>query len=375
MLAVRTVMDICSTVGEGSIKRIDRANRSLKGRVLSRFEQDVKKVKLGKDFLFLSDKDVRRILTPKDSVRFVEDSIRDLGLGKAIEEKFYLPVERHDGFVKTMACYYEPMEVHMTKIFSLFRNNPTKHGLQSVNTLIVVTDPRTGVPVAVMNGDWITALKTAGATAAAANHLAKRSSGIVGIVGAGVQGRSHLLSLSQVFKIEEARIADISSRARETYVREMRKICDFNIVGVDSIEQAVRGVDISAVITTADEPLVKPDWIEPGLFIAKAGSFQELDPAAIMAIDKLVVDSWKYTVEYKRVKELTTLSDSGVISREKIYGELPEILAGKKSGRQTDQEKILFVSIGFGVDNAALAGFVYKRALRRGIGKRLPLIG
>ncbi len=332
-------------------------------------------MRLGKDLLYLSDKDVKKILAPKDSVKLVEDSIRDLGLGKAVEEKFYLPVEKHDGFVKTMAAYYEPMEVHMTKIFSLFRNNPTKHGLQTVNTFIVVTDPHTGVPVAVMNGDWITALKTAGSTAAAARHLAKKDSRVVGIVGAGAQGRSHLLSLAQVFKIEEARIADISAKAREGYVREMKKLCDFDIVSVDSVEQAVRDVDISAVVTTADEPLVKPDWVGPGLFIAKAGSFQELDPGVITTVDKVVVDSWKYTVEYRRVKELTQLADTGAISKEKIYGELPDILAGRKSGRQTDQETILFVSIGFGVDNAALAGFVYKKALRRRVGKILPLIG
>ena len=332
-------------------------------------------MKLGKDLLYLSDKDVKKVLAPKDSVKLVEKSIHDLGLGKAVEEKFYLSVEKHDGFVKTMAAYYEPMEVHMTKVFSLFRNNPTRHGLQTVNTFIVVTDPHTGVPVAVMNGDWITALKTAGSTAAAAKHLAKEDSRIVGIVGAGAQGRSHLLSLAQIFKIEEARIADISAKAREGYVREMKKLCDFDIVSVDSVEQAVRDVDISAVVTTADEPLVKPDWVRPGLFIAKAGSFQELDPGVITTVDKVVVDSWKYTVEYRRVKELTQLADSGAISRETIYGELPDILAGRKSGRQTDQETILFASIGFGVDNAALAGFVYKKALRRRVGKILPLIG
>jgi ornithine cyclodeaminase/alanine dehydrogenase-like protein (mu-crystallin family) len=139
--------------------------------------------------------------------------------------------------------------------------------------------------------------------------------------------------------------------------------------------EAVRGVDICAVITTADEPLVKPDWIEPGLFITKAGSFQELDPAVITAVDKVVVDSWKYTAGYRRVKELTELADSGAISKEKIYGELPDILAGKKSGRETVQEKVLFVSIGFGVDNAALAGYVYRKALKRGIARKLPLIG
>lgn len=332
-------------------------------------------MRLGKELLFLSDKDVRSCLTTRDSVRLVEKSIRDLGLGKAVEEKFYLPVTKHDGFVKTMSCYYEPMEVHMTKVFSLFRKNPAEHGLQSVNSIIVVSDPRTGVPTAVMNGDWITALKTAGATVAAARHLAKKNARIIGIVGAGTQGKSHLLSLSQVFRIDEVRIADSSPQARDRYVREMRQVCNFDIVPVKSVEQAVRGVDISVVVTTADEPLIKADWIEDGLFIAKAGSFQELDPTVITTVDKVVVDSWKYTVEYRRIKELTSLSESGAISKETIYGELPEILAGRKSGRGTNKEKILFISIGFGVDNAALAGFVCKRASRRGIGRILSLAG
>jgi ornithine cyclodeaminase/alanine dehydrogenase-like protein (mu-crystallin family) len=332
-------------------------------------------MKLGKQLLFLSDKDVRRCLTVGDSVKLVEQSIRDLGLGKATEEKFYLSVPAHNVFVKTMSCYYEPMEVHMTKIFSLFRENPTRRRLQSVNTLIVVTDPRTGVPVSVMNSDWITALKTAGASVAAAKCLAKDSSKTVGIVGAGIQGRSHLLSLAQVFRLEEARIADASSTARKHYVRDMKKLLDFNIVPVESVEDAVRGVDIAFVATTADEPLIKADWVQKGLFIAKAGSFQELEPAVITKVEKVVVDSWKYTVEYRRVKELTELSDSGTISKQTIYGELPEILAGRKKGRQTDEESILFMSNGFGVDNAALAGFVYKKALKLGVGKTLSLLG
>ena len=173
---------------------------------------------LGKQILYLSDKDVRSCLEPKESVKLVEDSIRDLGLGHAVEEKFYLPVSKHDGFVKTMSCYYERMDVHMTKVFSLFTGN-TKRGLQTVNTFITLADGRTGVPIAVMNSDWITACKTAGATVAAAHHLAKPNSRVVGIVGAGVQGRSHLLSLAQIFKIKEARIADAYPKVRDRYVR------------------------------------------------------------------------------------------------------------------------------------------------------------
>ena len=331
-------------------------------------------MKLGKQILYLSDKDVRRCIGPKESVKLVEESIRELGLGRAVEEKFYLPVSKHEGFVKTMSCYYERMDLHMTKVFSLFTGN-TKYRLQTVNTFITLTDGRTGVPIAMMNSDWITALKTAGATAAAAHHLAKPSSTVVGIVGAGVQGRSHLLSLAQIFKIKEARVADAYPKARERYVREMSELCDFDIRAVNSVEEAVRGVDICAVVTTADEPLIKAEWIEPGLFITKAGSFRELDPIVITAVDKVVVDSWKYTVEYRRVKELTELADAGTITKETIFGELPDILANKKSGRTTDQEKILFVSIGFGVDNAALAGYVYRNAVKRGIGKVLSLIG
>jgi ornithine cyclodeaminase/alanine dehydrogenase-like protein (mu-crystallin family) len=330
-------------------------------------------MKLGRQILYLSDGDVRKCIGPKDSVKLVEGSIRDLGLGHAVEEKFYLSV-KHEGFVKTMSCYYERMDVHMTKVFSLFTGN-AMHGLQTVNTLITLVDGKTGVPIAVMNSDWITALKTSGATAAAAHHLAKPNSSVIGIVGAGVQGRSHLLSLAQIFNIKEARIADERPKARERYVSEMSGLCDFDILAVNSIEEAIRGVDICVAVTTADEPLIKAEWIEPGLFIAKAGSFQELDPAVITAVDKVVVDSWKYTVRYRRVKELTELAEAGTITAETIYAELPDILAGKKKGRTTEQESVLFVSIGFGVDNAALAGYVYRKAVRRGIGEKLPLIG
>ena len=119
----------------------------------------------------------------------------------------------------------------------------------------------------------------------------------------------------------------------------MSKLCGFDIVAVDSIEEAVRGVDICAVITTADEPLIKPEWVEPGLFIAKAGSFQELDPAVVTSVDKVVVDSWKYTVGYRRVKELMELADGELLQKKRSMENFLTFSLAKRPGEQRMRRK------------------------------------
>jgi ornithine cyclodeaminase/alanine dehydrogenase-like protein (mu-crystallin family) len=152
----------------------------------------------------------------------------------------------------------------------------------------------------------------------------------------------------------------------------MSKKLDVNIVPVDSVKKAVKGADIVETVTTADAPLVKSEWIEPGMFLIKIGSYQELDPKVITTVDKFVVDKWEYVSH--RCKELIELINAGVLTRDNLYAETPEIVAGKKKGRESDEEKILAICLGLGGDYAALFSYIYKEAIKRGIGQKLNLL-
>ncbi|MEM2210937.1 MAG: ornithine cyclodeaminase family protein [Nitrososphaerales archaeon] len=323
-----------------------------------------------KPLLYLSQKDVQECINMEKVIEAVEEGIKALGMGKAVQpEKIYLNIDKYNGFVKPMIAYIEPLGAIATKVFTHYPENPKRYNLPTVQAIIMLNDPETGTPLALMDGTLITALRTAATTALAAKYLARKDSKKLGIFGAGVQGKSHLLAFNQIFKLQEVRIYDIYKGSVENYIKEMGDKVKIPIIPVDSPYQCVNGADMVVTATTANEPLVKKDWLTPGMFLAKVGSFQELDPEIIIKSDKVVVDWWDYVSH--RVRELIKLLNEGKINRESIYAELPEIVAAKKLGRQNDHEIILFISIGMGVEDAAVAWHVYNEALKMGVGTQL----
>ena len=320
----------------------------------------------GNEILYLSQEDVKKCLTTKDTLEAVEEGIRLLGQGKAIQPpKIYMELDKYHGFIKPMIAFIDkPLNVSATKNFTFFPEN-RKHGRPTVLATIILNDPETGVPLAIMDGTWITAVRTAATTAVAAKYLAKRNSEVVGIFGAGVQGETHLMALNEVFKLKSVRIADVSKEYRAQFAKEMGEKLGLDIVAVEDNKQVVSGADIVVAATTGNAALVKKEWVEPGLFIAKVGSYQEVDFGMLAMVDKLVVDWWEYVSH--RVPEIMETN----IKRENVYAELAETVSGRKSGRENDTEKILFISIGMGVEDAAVALRVYQRAKEIGIGQSL----
>ncbi len=316
--------------------------------------------------LYLSQEDVKKCLSVKDTVKAVEDGIRLLGQGKALQPpKIYMEIDKYHGFIKPMIAFIdEPMNISATKNFSFFPENRNR-GMPTILATIILNDPKTGAPLAIMDGTWITTLRTAATTAVAAKYLARRDSEVVGLFGAGVQGRSHLMALNELFKLKKVRIADISKEYRIQFAKEMSEKLGLDIIPVDNNKEAVRGADMVVTVTSANEPLVRKEWLEPGMFIAKVGSFQEIDFGILETVDKLVIDYWEYVSH--RVPEIVKTKTK----REDIYAEIAEIVAGTKKGRESAKEKILFLSIGMGVEDGASALFAFRRAKELGIGQNL----
>jgi ornithine cyclodeaminase/alanine dehydrogenase-like protein (mu-crystallin family) len=324
---------------------------------------------MGEEILYLSESDVRECLSMGEAINEVEKAIKLLAEGKAIQPpKIYMSIPGHHGFVKPMTAYVEPMGVAVSKIFTFFPDNPTKHGLPTVHATIIVNDAETGAPVALMDGNWITGLRTAATSAIAAKYLAKKDSHVIGIIGNGYQGRTHLEALGEVCKVEEVHAFDTFDKTRDRYVAEMRNR-GFNVKPAASYQEAVLGSDIVVTCTAGDEVMVRPEWYEPGMFIAKVGSYQELDTRVVTDADKVVVDWWDYVSS--RVKELNLLAEKGLFNRGKVYAEIHEVVGGLKPGRENPDEKTLFISIGMGVEDAAAAVYAIRRANKLGIGTKI----
>ncbi len=247
-----------------------------------------------------------------------------------------------------------------------------KRGLPRATALIVLNDPATGIPIALMEGAIISAARTGAMTGVAARYLARPDTSTVGIIGTGVQSRTQLLALCAV--LDNVREVKVFNRTRETadrFAAEMEGRTGRRITVVDSPEQAVRGLDLALVATTAHQPLMKGEWLSPGMLSVQF-SGHECDFEVIRRADKLVCDQWE-TVKHRGITTPAVMHQQGLLQDDEIHADLQEIVTGKKSGRETPEELIHFAAIGLGVNDVAVASMVLERAVELGLGRPLSM--
>ena len=326
--------------------------------------------------LLLTDKDMRRLLSMREVIEAVELAFREKGLGRVqMPPKPYIFYSRYNGDLRVMPSYLEELEISAVKVVNVHPDNPVKYKLPTVMATIILVDPKSGAPIAIMGGTWITAMRTGAAGGVAVKYLARPDSRIIGIIGAGVQARTQLMALKEVLgEIEEVRVTDIVKAARERYAKEMSEKLGLNVKAVDSVRETVEGADIVVTVTPVRRPIVKNEWIRPGVHInaigADAPGKEELDPE-ILKRAKIVVDDFEQACHSGEVNVPLT---KGIISKEDIYAELGEIIVGKKPGRLSDDEITIFDSTGLAIQDLATATLVYKKAKASNLGFEVELL-
>lgn len=321
-----------------------------------------------KKILYLTEDDVKQCITMPQAVALAEKGILADAAGDVAGDKFYMSVA-DTGFIKPFSGYLAGERLAFVKTFSFFEGNPTV-GLPTTSSMVLLFEAGTGLPVCLMEGGHITAVKTGASTAVTAKYLARADSKTVCIFGAGQQGRTHLEGLAQVFDLAEARIVDVLPEAAARYAEEMSAKLGFPVAAPESREAAVRGADIIVTVTTGNEPMVRTAWVKPGAFVAKMGSHQEVELSLLNAVDKVIVDCWRYV--RPRVPELMALCQRGEFSEEAIHAEWSEVVGGRAAGRESDDEVILYIALGILGEYAAILPHVYRRATELGLGARLP---
>ena len=211
--------------------------------------------------LFLTETEVKRLLSIKETIEAVETAFKEKGLGRVqMPAKPYLFYEKYGGDLRVMPSYLENMDISAVKIVNVHPNNPSRYSLPTVMATIVLIDPNNGAPLAIMGGTWITALRTGAAGGIAAKYLARKESKVVGFIGAGVQARTQLAALVHIYGgLEEIRVWSRTLSARESYVSEMRRVYGErikNIIPVEEVKEAVKKVDIIVTTTPSRKPLV-----------------------------------------------------------------------------------------------------------------------
>lgn len=325
----------------------------------------------------ITQEQAKSLLDMPSAIRIVEEVYRSHGRAKVLmPPKITLdlgeaqPWPPYKGYMNAMPAYLGDADVAGIKWAGGFQDN-YKIGLPFITAMILLINPKNGVFVAIMDGAHITALRTGAASAVCAKYLARKESSVVGIIGAGVQGRTHLRALHHLFKLKDVRVMDVKEGAAEAYAREMRAETDLKISPKKSYRDVVEGADIICTLTTADEPMVRKEWLKKGSLVISAGSYQELDPGVVLSADKIVVDSWAQT---SHRGELARLVEAGRLGEKNIHAEIGEILAGKKRGREREDENILAIPIGLGSLDIGCAFEVYQKAVEKGIGTPFSFI-
>lgn len=325
------------------------------------------------DVLWLSEDDVKSVLKMDDAVMAVENAFRDHGLGRTqMPPKSYLYFSRHDGDLRTMPAYLEGLDSAGVKIVNVHPGNPGR-GLPTVMATFVLNSPETGAPLAVMGATYLTSMRTGAAGGIAAKYLARPGSKVVGMVGAGAQARTQLMSLAGFFKIESVIVSGRSIESARTFEKDARAFLNCEYIPTSNPQDAC-DCDILVTTTPVRSPIVKDSWVKPGTHInaigADAKGKQELE-TDLTRRAKIVVDDM---VQAVHSGEVNVPISEGKLKPEEIYAQIGDIVAGKVTGRTSEEEITIFDSTGLAIQDVATGRMVYEKAIGAGKGLRLRLM-
>jgi len=306
----------------------------------------------------------------------VELAFKEKGLKRVqMPAKIYVFYRKYDGDLRVMPSYLEELDVSAVKIVNSHPENRVKYGLPTVMAVVVLVNPKNGFPLAIMGGKTLTDMRTGAAGGIAAKYLARKNSKIVGMVGAGAQARTQLASLLEVYgKLEEVRVWGLYGTGDEFAAEIKSKYSNINrTFSVKSVREAVEGADIVVTATPSRQPLVMNDMVSPGMHFncigADAPGKEELDPM-ILKRAKIVVDDWE---QASHGGEINVPLSKGIITKEDVWAEIGEIVAGLKPGREREDEITVFASTGLAIQDAIVAKLVYDKALKKGVGRFIQI--
>jgi ornithine cyclodeaminase/alanine dehydrogenase-like protein (mu-crystallin family) len=314
------------------------------------------------ELLYLSRADVERVLDIDAMLDALAQALAAFSAGRAVVPPRVAARVGERGMLGVMPGYLPGVALE-TKLVSVFPENDA-HGIPSHQGLIALFEEERGTPIALMDGAYITGIRTGGSAAVAARVLAREDSRVLAILGAGVQGGSHLATFPKVRDFTDIRVANRNpERAKELAARHPKARA------VASFEEAVAGADVVACCTDSRQPILRREWLTPGMHVsAVGGTFgPELDADTVKACRVFV--EWRGAVTNPPpagAHELQGLEPDSVT-------EVGEVIAGTKPGRQSAGDITLYKSTGHAVEDAATARLVYDRAQKMGVGTRLPL--
>lgn len=316
---------------------------------------------------YLSLSDVLKVgLTFDDAIAIVEQSLREHGK-KQVENPPKLPIHPlPDAFINAMPACLPGKNVCGMKWVSGFPTNVPK-GLPTIAAMIILNDPQNGMPLAVLDGTYITAIRTVAVSAVATKHLCNQDASVLAIIGCGIQGKYHAIALHHIVpSLSVVKISDIYKPSISSFVAEIsNRVPTLRIEVCDTPEEAIKGADL---VVTATGKLLKPiyknAWVKEGALLLPVHT-QGWDPSTPSKMDKLVVDDW---AQFRTIGDILYQP-----LPEKPHAETGEIVAGLKPGRENRKERIVNFNKGLAIHDILMASIILNKAKENGLGTELTL--
>ncbi len=320
--------------------------------------------------LLLKDGEIKSVLAISDIIECIEESFILHGKGETTTAPVVsLPI-REESLIMAMPAAIRPLNIAGLKWVAYYRYNLEEYELPTHISTIFLNDSLNGTPLVVMDGNWITAIRTGAVSAVGAKYLAKHDSKIIGIIGAGVQARSNLLALSQVLHIDLVKVTSKRCKSRRRFAEEMQEMLGIDVLPMEKADTVVEDSDIVISTSPASYPYIRNEKAKKGVLIITLGSHIQTDVSFPRSADKIIVDDLEgfypagigHFAEYVKKR---------IVAKENVYAKFGEIVVGNKRGRVSEEERIWFSHVGMAIHDVILGYRVYKKALEKGIGQHV----
>lgn len=319
--------------------------------------------------LYLSRKDVEGVgMEMAEVISVVEEALLEKGQGRVQMPPKPAISTAQDAFIHAMPAYVPKLKAAGMKWISGYPGNH-KLSLPYISGLIILNEPESGLPEAVLDATWITAVRTGAATAVAAKYLARKQVTCAAIIGCGVQGRTNLEALKTLFPdMERANAYDIAADASDRYAGEMAELLEMEIIPCSSPRKAVEASDVVVTATPIlknPDPVIEAEWLIEGSFSCPLDFDSSFKGSAFRAMDKLFTDDVQQQRHFREEGYFRDMPEPD--------GDLGDILVGRKPGRENESERTMSVNLGLAIEDVSVARRICQTAEENGIGTYLDL--
>lgn len=323
----------------------------------------------------LNKEDIVKVFSMQDAVESVKEAFLLYSQGKTENPlRTKIPAEKYGGNLLFMPTYAEETGYASLKIINIYPQNISKDRPTSFAQVVLI-DAGSGEILSILDGTYVTQLRTGAASGVCFDVLGRQDARIGALIGTGGQAETQLAAMVSVRDLDVVRVHDISKERTTAFVKEMNeKLADYEtkIVAADSADEAVEDADLLITVTPSKEPVFDASKCKKGITISCVGAYQpdmqEMDPAILPRASKIFLDS-KSAVLEESGDILKPLSE-GIIKEQDITGEIGDVLAGKRKGRESDDEIIVFETVGIGMQDLITAKAIYEKAVAEDVGSQ-----